>query len=413
MRLLIKIGVLLLVVMAIAVNAIYWQDPWFYRRFVGMFLDSTADGALRPYDVVRGDKSYTIPEAKAGEYTVTQGALDAAVVYAKEFNSFAVLVIHGGKLQLEWYADGWSRERLTESQSMHKTLMGLFVGVAMEDGLIESVYDPVGKYIEEWHGDPRGDITLKQLMEMSSGLSQTGFGLNPFGNELKWLFSADSVRWLLETPLADWAPGEKYEYNNLNSELLGIVIERTTGKRYAEYLEEKLWRPMGGDKAHVWLDHEAGTAHTSCCLATPAMDWARFGMMLLHKGEVNGNRIVSEAWINEMVRPSAAASHYGYQIWLGYDDPPFPEASGSTQPIASEPYLARDTFLTWGRGQQHVWVVPSYDLVVLRLGPALGSDPIRPGFDVPKIPNLIIKGIDEKAGRASDSKRCCLDKTRQ
>ncbi len=115
--------------------------------------------------------------------------------------------------------------------------------------------------------------------------------------------------------------------------------------------------------------------------------------MLLNKGLVDGNRVVSEAWIEEMITPSPSAQHYGYQIWLGYGDPPFPEGSGSTQPIASEPYVARDTFLTWGRGQQHVWVAPSLDLVVVRIGPALGRNPIKPGFDVPRIPNTVARGI--------------------
>ena len=279
---------------------------------------------------------------------------------------------------------------------MHKTLMGLFIGIAIEDGFIESVDDPVSMYISEWRDDPRGDVSLKHLLQMSSGLGQYPFSLNPFNGDLNWLYSGYTEDALLNMPDADWDPGDKYEYNNLNSELLGLIIERATGKRYAAYLEEKLWRPMGGSRAQVWIDRPGGAAHTSCCLATPAMDWARFGMMLLGKGEVNGNRIVSAAWIDEMITRSPTADHYGYQIWLGYDDPPFPVGSGSTRPIASEPYLARDTFLTWGRGQQHVWVSPSMDLVVLRIGPALGRNPIKPGFDVPKIPNTIVRGIQAK-----------------
>jgi len=121
--------------------------------------------------------------------------------------------------------------------------------------------------------------------------------------------------------------------------------------------------------------------------------------MLADKGEVNGNRIVAKTWIDQMVTRSPSANHYGYQIWLGYDDPPFPLGSGSTAPIASEPYLARDTFLTWGRGQQHVWVSPSMELVVVRIGPALGRNPIKPGFDVPRIPNIIVRGIQSKVAQ--------------
>ena len=393
-----------LVAALLAVNIVYWQDPWFWRRYVNFVGNVQNDGGLKPFDVVRGDNNYELAVATEGTRSIAATALDEAVKYAQEFGSFTLLVIHREVIQLEWYAEGWDRQRLTESQSMHKTLMGLGIGLGIEDGFIKSVEDPVGDYIDEWRNDPRGAITLRQLLQMSSGLGQYGFGLNPFGDALRWLFAGDSVTPLLATPMADWQPGTRYEYNNLNSELLGLVIERASGKRYADYLQEKVWRPMGADRAHVWLDRPNGTAHTSCCLATPAMDWAKFGIMLMNKGRVNGHRIVSEAWIDAMIEPSPSAYWYGYQIWLGYNDPPFPPGSGSTQPIASEPYDAADTFLTWGRGQQHVWVIPSRELVIVRLGPALGRQPIKPGFDVPRIPNLVMRGIiDTDAAAATSS----------
>ena len=383
-------------ILFVVVNVIYWQDPWLWRRYVMLF-DPTPSEGLEPFDVADGDGSYVIPVAMPENRTVTQAALDEAVAYVKDFNSYAVIVVHRGAIQLELYADGRDANDLTESQSMHKTLMGLFIGIAIEDGYILSVDDPVSTYIREWRGDPRGDITIKNVLQMLSGLGRYPFGLNPFNGNMDWLYSGHSTEALLNAPDADWAQSEKYEYNDLNAELLGLIVEQATGKRYADYLEEKLWQPMGGTRAQVWLDRPGGAAHTSCCLATPAMDWARFGMMLLGKGEVNGNRVVSEAWINEMTTRSPNANHYGYQTWLGFDDPPFPPGSGSTRPIASEPYLARDTFLTWGRGQQHVWVSPAIDLVVVRMGPALGRNPIKAGFDVPKIPNLIVRGIEAKA----------------
>lgn len=382
-----------LVVCVIAINITYWQDPWFWRRYVNFIGNVQNDAGLRPFDLVSGDNSLQLAVASAGQRSVTSAALDEAVAYAEEFGSFSLIVIHRDVIQLEWYAAGWTRQRLTESQSMHKTLMGLSIGIAIEDGSIESVKDPVGRYIAEWRDDPRGTITLEQILQMSSGLQLDSFALSPFGDALKWLFSGDSLTPLLATPMADWQPGTRYQYNNLNSELLGLVVERATGQRYADFLEERVWRPIGADRAQVWLDRDHGLAHTSCCLATPAMDWAKVGLMFLHKGKVNGHRIVSEEWIDAMVEPSAHAYWYGYQIWLGYNHPSFPPGSGSSQPISTEPYEAADTFLTWGRGQQHVWVIPSREIVIVRLGPALGRQPIKPGFDVPRIPNLVMRGI--------------------
>ena len=96
----------------------------------------------------------------------------------------------------------------------------------------------------------------------------------------------------------------------------------------------------------------------------------------------------------KMLTPSPAAGFYGYQIWLGYDDPVLPpDGGGSTGAVASEAFLARDTYMTWGRGQQHVFVVPSQDLVIVRLGPALGRQPIKPGFDITYFVNTAIRGM--------------------
>ena len=400
-----KISLVTIAVLIGAITVIYLDDPWYWRRYVNFFASTQSDGGLEPFEVVQGDNSLSLPVAADADRTVDPAALEAARAYAAEFDSYSLIVIHGGVIQYEWYAEGWNRDRLTESQSMHKTLMGLAIGIAIEDQVIESVDDPVGRYISEWRDDPRGDITLKQLLQMSSGLDQYAFTLNPFNDGLKWLNASDSVTPLLATPLADWPPGSRYDYNNLNSELLGLIVERVTGQRYAKFLEERVWRPMGADRAHVWLDSEGGTAHTSCCLATPAMDWAKFGLLLLQRGEINGNRIVGGDWIDAMVVASENAYWYGYQIWLGYEDPPFPPGAGSTQPIASEPYDARDTYLTWGRGQQHVWVIPSRDLVVVRLGPALGRQPIKPGFDVPRIPNLIMRGMTTATAQPRNATR--------
>ena len=124
------------------------------------------------------------------------------------------------------------------------------------------------------------------------------------------------------------------------------------------------------------------------------MDWARIGMLLLYRGEVNGKRLVSAEWVTRMITPSPISPRYGYQIWLGYEDPLLPESGGgSTGAIASEPFLARDTFMTWGRGQQHVFIVPSQQLVIVRLGPALGPAPIEPGFDVSFFVNTALRGL--------------------
>ncbi|MEO8223980.1 MAG: serine hydrolase [Gammaproteobacteria bacterium] len=392
-----RTGLWLLLFLLVAVNVVYWQDPWLWRNYFHFFQSGNPLGeeVLPPAEEIRGDGSLVLPVADPGQRTISSAALADMERYAAEFGSHALIVVHKGVIQDEWYAPHWRRDLLTQSQSMHKSLMGLLVGIAISEGRIASADDAVGKYLDEWRDDPRGAITLRQLMQMSSGLAQYAFTLNPFTDDNRWMNSGHSGDVILRTPLAGWQPGTKYDYNNINSELLGMVLTRVYGERYSALLREKIWRPMGGEHAVVHTDSPGGRAYTSCCLMAPAMDWARLGMLLLNQGEVNGRQVIPASWIREMITPSPSAPFYGLQIWLGYGDPAVPaEHAGSSGAIAPGPYLARDTFMTWGRGQQHVFVVPSQQLVIVRLGPALGRSPIKPAFDITYLVNAAIRGLE-------------------
>ncbi|MBT8423289.1 MAG: serine hydrolase, partial [Gammaproteobacteria bacterium] len=237
----------LLIVVCIVVSVVYWDDPWLWRKYVGFFSSGspTEVEPLTPDEEIRGDGSYVLPVATEAERVIPAATLDAMHAYAAEFGSHALITVHKGIIQDEWYAPHWERDNLTQSQSMHKSLLGLLIGVAIEDGVIESVDQPVGAWVTEWAGDPRGEITLRNLLYMSSGLGQYEFTLNPFDDGIRWLNSGRSIEPILRTPLADWAQGSKWDYNNINSELLGLVLERAYGQRYAEILRDKLWLPMG------------------------------------------------------------------------------------------------------------------------------------------------------------------------
>ena len=388
---------ILLLIATVLANIVYWQDPWLWRRFANTFLQlaGAAPSLLEPNELISGDNSFELPVAEPDKLAIRNEALESAVAFAARVDSFALIATHKGVIQVEWYAEGWDRKSLTQSQSMHKSLQALLMGVAIEDGLIDSVNDPVEKYLSAWQNDPRGSITLHELMIMSSGLAQYAFTLNPFTDDFRWLYSGDTVPVVLRTPQANWEPGQKFDYNNINSELLGLVLEKGFGQRYAEILEQQLWRPMGGGEVRVWLDHEGGNAYTSCCLMATARDWTRIGQLMLNRGTVNGNRIVRPEWITAMTTPSPVSSWYGLQTWLTNDEVnprgENPATGGSFS--HSESFLATDTYFFAGRGAQRVYVVPSQQLVIVRLGPALGPNPLKPGWDNAYLVNTLIRGI--------------------
>jgi CubicO group peptidase (beta-lactamase class C family) len=383
----------LLALPVLALLVLYISSPVVASRYISLF--QPEDGnykSLVPRAVVAGDSSHQLPVADTASQTIDPAALSAMAEFADQFDSYAMVVIHKGVVQTEWYADDWSAERLTQSQSMHKSLQPIMIQAAIEEGAISSVTDPVRFYLSEWQNDSRGEITIEQLMMMESGLYAPPFSLNPFSDDYLWLFGDDVTPILLSTPLVR-EPGAEWEYNDLNSEILGLIVERSTGRRYVDYLAEKLWVPMGGSGAELWLDAEGGKAHTSCCLMTPAMDWAKFGLLLLGRGNVNGQQVVSSEFIDQMITPLGNANWYGYQIWLANkgNDNPWRQLTRGYQ--RSEEFLADDVYYASGYGAQRVYVVPSQELVIVRLGPATGRQAIKPEWDNAYLVNTAIRNM--------------------
>jgi len=391
------LGVLsgLVSLVALAALWLFVTDAPLLQRYLTFFApEDLTYAALQPRETVIGDNSYQLPVAAPAERSISNDAVSAMEAFADAQGSHALIVVHKGVVQSEWYKEGWDRNRLTQSQSMHKSVLPVLIQAAIEDGDIGSLEDPVGKYLTEWQDDERGDITIEQMLWMSSGLFEYPFSINPFTDAFQWLFASDTVPVLLATPM-DWTSGDKFEYNNVNSELLGLIIERATGIRYTSYLQQKLWGPMGAQGAELWVDRKDGKLHTSCCLLTPAMDWARFGMMLLGEGEVNGRRIVDAEFIRRMVTPFSQFDWYGYQIWLGYSrelNPRSDKLAGGYQ--RTDPFIAEDTYYTSGYGAQRVYVVPSQDLVIVRMGPASGRQPVKPDWDNTFLVNTAISGMN-------------------
>lgn len=373
----------------------YWQDPVFWRRWWDTVTHLEPDHMN--FSPTVGFHSSTIrelPVADSASLSVEPDALRAAEAFAAEMDSFGLVVVHRGLVQTEWYAPGWSRDRLTQSQSMNKTVSALMVGRAIADGFVSATGDAVSDYLAEWRNDPRGEITIENLLVMSSGLGQSRFTLNPFApdSSFRFLFSRDRAPVVMSTKL-EWAPGSKFDYNDINAQLVGMIVERAAGKPYADYVQEKLWEPLGGQHAELWLDQENGIAMTACCLLGSPVDWAKIGLMMKAGGRLNGQQIIPEEWVERMIAPSRSFAGYGYLTWLGkgiMDEGPGRPGIERQQ---TEEFLDEDMFYLSGYGGQRVYVSRKFDLVIVRLGPFAGMQPLNPDWDNAYLLNTIIRGI--------------------
>ena len=301
-----------------------------------------------------------------------QSAIEQAQAYSDSQHGLALIIIRDGSIIYENRAENVSIKTRTESFSMMKTVTALMTGIAIDKGIIKSVDDPVGDYLLPWRDDPRGQITFRQLLTMSSGLQHYPFGA-PGGELEKLLYSNDINAVAARNPLAD-TPGTAFLYNNVNSQLIGAAIDGSLRRRgapgFAAFMQEKLWCPLGNDQATLWLDRNNGSPHYYAGLQANARDWARVGELIRNQGKVGSRQIVSEKWISEMLKPSAQNPAYGLHIWRGaawQKIRKYAPSSAFGVPH-SEAYLAPDVYFLDGFGGQRVYIIPSRKLTIVRVG---------------------------------------------
>lgn len=331
----------------------------------------TQTEVFRPVAPLAGCAVRTLPAATSPLSAPLREGLDQAQRYSDAQNGVGLIVVHDGKVIHERYAQGFGPDTLTASQSMMKSVTGLAVGIALDRRMIASIDDPVGRYLSEWAGDPRGAITLRQLLTMTSGLDHPPIASDAF----KRLYVGDDITaQALALPSIE-QPGASFDYSNANSQLLGAVVQRVARQRggfadFAAFLRAALWCPLGNADAQLWLDHSGKAPHYYAGLHARLADWARIGELIRLGGRAGGRQVVSRAWLRAMTAPSAANPAYGLHIWRGTPWKPYRDY-GKDSPMTvphSAAYLADDVLFFDGFGGQRVYIVPSRRLTIARTG---------------------------------------------
>ena len=269
----------------------------------------------------------------------------------------AFLVVHQGRIVYERYFNGGSRDRRETSFSMAKSFTSTLVGIAIDEGAIRGVDDPVTRYLPELaRRDPRFErIRIRDLLTMSSGLRYEEEGL-PWSDDAVTYYGVDLREVALERTGVERPPNQQWRYNNFHPLLLGLILERATGQRVADYMASRLWQPLGAEADASWsLDSErSGFEKMESGVNARARDFARFGELFRQEGRYNGRRIVSRDWVGRATSGRALgdpADFYGAMWW-----------------VDAQPGARRQPFFARGKYGQVIAVVPDEDLVVVRLG---------------------------------------------
>jgi CubicO group peptidase (beta-lactamase class C family) len=277
--------------------------------------------------------------------------------FLRETDTLAFLVVHEDRLVYERYFDGATRESPQTSFSAAKSFVSTLVGIAIDEGLIESIEDPVTDYLPELAARDRGfqQITLRHLLTMSSGIRYQEGGFPSLGDDTHTYYGVDLRDVALNRVRIDGPPGLAWQYNNYHPLLLGLVLERATGTSVSDFMARRLWQPLGAEADATWsLDSKrSGFEKMESGLNARPVDYARFGQLFLHKGEWNGRRILSEDWVRaatgaEPTTDSAYYHGYRYFWWIDVERP--------------------GRFYALGKYGQYIYVAPDADAVVVRFG---------------------------------------------
>ncbi|MGZ6391084.1 MAG: serine hydrolase domain-containing protein, partial [Ktedonobacterales bacterium] len=287
----------------------------------------------------------------------------------------AFIVIRNDTVVYEQYLNGAHRDTLFTSFSMAKSFTSALIGIAVDEGLIKSIDDPVIKYVPELKGRGFDALTIRNMLRMDTGIAfqhdtSAGIGpfsFNPFVSDDAKQYYTDNLRQLLfSVHKSDQAIGADFHYNDFYPLLEGLILQRVTGETVAQFTQDKLWQPMGMEYNATWsLDSTAdGFEKMNTALNARAIDFARIGLLFLHQGSWNGHQIISQQWVTASTTPDST------DVRPFKDDPAWRQAGGYYKYHWWGLNNANGTYdyLAWGKQGQYLYISPATNTVVVRLG---------------------------------------------
>jgi CubicO group peptidase (beta-lactamase class C family) len=350
----------LVVLMALAAYIQFGGHSYFWTALSHTYLDGHNTAHI---DDAGNFEQAAIPSAIAKPWPVDERAARTRIApellqMLQSERSVAFLVIHQGRLLHETYFAPYTASSRTNSFSMAKTVMTMLTGAAVADGIIPSFDEPISRYVPEYANDPRGSkATLAQFSAMTSGHEWTENYYLPLNPTTKLYFGGDVTRTVLAQGF-EREPGTAFEYSSASTQVLALAVQRALQARQsdltlASYLATRFWQPMGMEGDASWsLDRpraEGGMEMGYCCIHSSARNFARLGQLLLQGGRWGDQQLLPAEFVARITQPNGFVSHYGHGLWM-------------------DPTYRTPFYFMQGHLGQYVIVVPSAELVVVRLG---------------------------------------------
>ena len=236
----------------------------------------------------------------------------------------ALLVIQNGAIQVEEYLGSMDAKSRWTSFSMAKSLTGLLVGAAVADGHIQSLDDPVSNYLPELKKGAYADVTVRQVLTMTSGAAWNENYRDPESDVAKLadLANGDEKSFLAYMAARKRAakPGTRFNYSTGEAGIIGHMVRRATGKTLSAYMSEKIWAKLGMERDAIWITDKTGSEISGCCFSATLRDYGRMGLFMLQNGRIGNEAVLPKSWMKEAAKASAPSREqhrpYGYQIWV-------------------------------------------------------------------------------------------------
>ena len=280
---------------------------------------------------------------------------DTLEQYLTKLQSVGLVLVQNREIVVEKYWNGYNDSSLSNSFSVAKSITSLLIGAAIHEGKIASVNDPVGKYLPEFNGGEKAKVKIVDLLTMSSGSNWNESYANPLSETTELYYGTNVYKTATRVNIVK-PPGTYHAYKSGDTQLLGLIVEKATGKSLSVYAAEKIWQPLGAEHAALWsIDKPNGNEKAYCCFNSNARDFARLGQLMLDSGKINGRAVIDSAFFRKSVAPckiidenNMPCNYYGYQWWI----------------IPGR----QDIFYARGILGQYIICIPARNMVIVRLG---------------------------------------------